>query len=43
MCGDHGMSDHGGHGGASDKETLVPALFIKPQFKNKGVWIKHLM
>ena len=30
------MSDHGGHGGASESEILVPAVFISPQFKNKG-------
>ena len=41
VCGDHGMSDHGGHGGASDKETMVPALFISPQFEKKGVVNKH--
>ena len=26
------MSDHGGHGGASESEVLVPAVFISPQF-----------
>ena len=41
MCGDHGMSDHGGHGGASDKETMVPALFISQQFENKGAVTKY--
>lgn len=31
VCGDHGMKDSGGHGGATLEETLVPLLaFGKP-------------
>ncbi|KAJ8307672.1 hypothetical protein KUTeg_014776 [Tegillarca granosa] len=30
LCGDHGMSDQGSHGGASVSETLVPVVYIKP-------------
>ena len=37
ICGDHGMSDQGGHGGASTSETHVPVVLVSPQFKvNKG-------
>ena len=28
VTGDHGMIDQGGHGGASQDETSVPAVFI---------------
>ncbi|XP_067677597.1 GPI ethanolamine phosphate transferase 2-like [Haliotis asinina] len=30
VCGDHGMSDQGGHGGASPGETNVPVIFLSP-------------
>ena len=30
ICGDHGMSDQGGHGGASPGETSVPVIIISP-------------
>ncbi|XP_071117625.1 GPI ethanolamine phosphate transferase 2-like [Haliotis cracherodii] len=30
VCGDHGMSDQGGHGGASPGETTVPVIFFSP-------------
>ena len=30
ICGDHGMSDQGGHGGASAGETSVPLIMISP-------------
>lgn len=30
ICGDHGMSDQGGHGGASPGETNVPVIIISP-------------
>ncbi|XP_053394935.1 GPI ethanolamine phosphate transferase 2-like [Mercenaria mercenaria] len=35
VCGDHGMSDQGSHGGASDREVLVPAVFLSPSYKNR--------
>ncbi|XP_052774219.1 GPI ethanolamine phosphate transferase 2-like isoform X2 [Mya arenaria] len=39
VCGDHGMSDQGSHGGASDREVLVPAVFLSPLYKNhKEMW-----
>ena len=41
VCGDHGMSDHGGHGGASEKEVLVPAVFISPQFTKTGILVPY--
>lgn len=28
VCGDHGMKDSGGHGGATKEETLVPIVTI---------------
>ena len=36
VCGDHGMSDQGGHGGASPGEIAVPVLFLSPQISNSG-------
>lgn len=27
VCGDHGMSNYGSHGGSSDSETLIPFVF----------------
>ncbi|ESO92394.1 hypothetical protein LOTGIDRAFT_55894, partial [Lottia gigantea] len=30
ICGDHGMSDQGGHGGASLSEITVPVIFLYP-------------
>lgn len=29
VCGDHGMRDAGGHGGASPAEVLVPLFVAK--------------
>lgn len=34
LCGDHGMADQGGHGGASLSETTTPAVFISTKFAN---------
>ncbi|KAK3577520.1 hypothetical protein CHS0354_026476 [Potamilus streckersoni] len=34
ICGDHGMSDQGSHGGASVSEVTVPAVFLSPSFSN---------
>ena len=28
LCGDHGMSDHGGHGGSTPSETGTPLVFL---------------
>ena len=28
LCGDHGMSDHGGHGGSTPSETGTPLVFV---------------
>ncbi|XP_038067986.1 GPI ethanolamine phosphate transferase 2-like [Patiria miniata] len=33
LCGDHGMSDAGSHGGASNSETITPMVFISSAFK----------
>lgn len=39
VCGDHGMSDQGSHGGASDREILVPAVFLSSSYqKYKSSW-----
>ncbi|CAG0912560.1 unnamed protein product [Notodromas monacha] len=38
LCGDHGMSDGGSHGGSSKNEVMTPLLFISPLFR--GVNIK---
>ncbi|BFY99169.1 hypothetical protein BsWGS_02209 [Bradybaena similaris] len=40
VCGDHGMSDQGGHGGATAGEISVPVLFISPQIVNRDY--KHV-
>ncbi|RUS86939.1 hypothetical protein EGW08_005264 [Elysia chlorotica] len=34
VCGDHGMSDQGGHGGASPGEISVPVIILSPQISN---------
>ena len=28
LCGDHGMSEQGNHGGSSPSETATPIVFI---------------
>uniref|UniRef100_T1JP07 Uncharacterized protein n=1 Tax=Strigamia maritima TaxID=126957 RepID=T1JP07_STRMM len=39
ICGDHGMSDNGNHGGASKEETSIPLIFIHnhKRFVNRSV------
>jgi len=32
LCGDHGMSDVGSHGGASHPEVMTPLVFFSSQF-----------
>lgn len=30
VCGDHGMSDQGSHGGSTTSEILVPIVMFNP-------------
>lgn len=36
LCGDHGMSETGSHGGSSEPEVNTPLVLISPVFKRKG-------
>uniref|UniRef100_A0A8C5LYY2 P/Homo B domain-containing protein n=1 Tax=Leptobrachium leishanense TaxID=445787 RepID=A0A8C5LYY2_9ANUR len=36
VCGDHGMSETGSHGGSSDEEIETPLLLISSSFERKG-------
>ena len=36
LCGDHGMSGAGSHGGASAAETSTPLVFMSPLFEHSG-------
>jgi ethanolaminephosphotransferase len=38
LCGDHGMSDAGNHGGSSTGETSPALLFVSPKFQGKGAY-----
>ena len=33
LCSDHGMSDHGGHGGSTPSETGTPLIFLSSIFQ----------
>ncbi|XP_072252290.1 GPI ethanolamine phosphate transferase 2 isoform X2 [Leuresthes tenuis] len=35
LCGDHGMSETGSHGGSSEQEINTPLVLISPAFKRK--------
>ena len=36
LCGDHGMSDGGSHGGSSSAETTTPLVFMSSLFEQHG-------
>ncbi|KAK2890811.1 hypothetical protein Q8A67_013454 [Cirrhinus molitorella] len=36
LCGDHGMSETGSHGGSSEPEINTPLVLISPAFKRKA-------
>ncbi|XP_028909488.1 endosomal/lysosomal potassium channel TMEM175 isoform X2 [Ornithorhynchus anatinus] len=36
LCGDHGMSDTGSHGGSSAEEVQTPLVFISSDFESKS-------
>ncbi|KAJ6657110.1 hypothetical protein lerEdw1_002856 [Lerista edwardsae] len=36
LCGDHGMSETGSHGGSSEGEVLTPLLFISSAFHRRS-------
>ncbi|XP_072261119.1 GPI ethanolamine phosphate transferase 2 isoform X2 [Pyxicephalus adspersus] len=36
VCGDHGMSEVGSHGGSSDEEVQTPLVLISSAFQNKA-------
>lgn len=42
LCGDHGMSETGSHGGSSEPEVSTPLVLISPAFKRKGKLLVHL-
>ncbi|XP_068182366.1 GPI ethanolamine phosphate transferase 2 [Antennarius striatus] len=37
LCGDHGMSETGSHGGSSEPEVSTPLVLISPAFKRKAM------
>lgn len=36
VCGDHGMSETGSHGGSSEGEVLMPLLFVSSAFDRRN-------
>jgi ethanolaminephosphotransferase len=36
LCGDHGMSDGGSHGGSSSAETTTPLVFMSSLYQGQG-------
>ena len=36
LCGDHGMSDGGSHGGSSSAETTTPLVFMSSLYQRQG-------
>lgn len=36
LCGDHGMSETGSHGGSSEPEVNTPLVLVSPAFRRKG-------
>ncbi|XP_041050204.1 GPI ethanolamine phosphate transferase 2 isoform X2 [Carcharodon carcharias] len=40
LCGDHGMSDTGSHGGSSNHEVNTPLVFLSPAFRKKDAGYK---
>ncbi|XP_026568506.1 GPI ethanolamine phosphate transferase 2 isoform X1 [Pseudonaja textilis] len=41
VCGDHGMSETGNHGGSSESEIRTPLLFVSSAFQRTGGPPKH--
>ncbi|XP_040273541.1 GPI ethanolamine phosphate transferase 2 [Bufo bufo] len=41
VCGDHGMSEAGSHGGSSDEEVQTPLVLISSAFQNKAGTFKE--
>lgn len=41
VCGDHGMSEAGSHGGSSDEEVQTPLVLISSAFLNKAGTFKE--
>ncbi|XP_067409509.1 GPI ethanolamine phosphate transferase 2 isoform X2 [Emydura macquarii macquarii] len=41
VCGDHGMSETGSHGGSSEEEVHTPLLFISSAFEKRNSPLKH--
>lgn len=40
LCGDHGMSETGSHGGSSEPEVSTPLVLISPAFRRKAGMVK---